>query len=629
MIKLSKDEEETLYKLVENLTSSCQSGSYRKEVIARSVEKRMKELSVPTFHEYLQKVEQSSDEFSQFMSNITIHTTSWFREIPHYDFLKNLAEKRFKSGQTFKLWSAACSTGEEVYSAALVLESVHPPMVSQKMYEVFGSDIDPMSVQTAEKAVYSTSSQASIPKQLEPFLLLGRNKAEGFFTLRKDIRSQCHFSVQNLVAELSTSLNQKFDAILLRNTLIYFDSQTQQKIIQQMLSRLNKDGVLILGHCDTQVRLSNSRSLGNSCYQKVSDPQSTKNLIAPTFKPTTSTDRPKLLIVDDSPTIRQSLKKRLNPYFDIDESASAENANMSIERNHYDLITLDLNLPGENGASWLKRNRQLGLKTPVIIVSESSSVEAEKIFGALENGAQDYVVKSSLQGNPQAFIEIALSLTRKKSTSHTIQGHVSPFKLKQFRPEVILIGASTGGPEALTKLLKNFPKSSPPIVVVQHISPEFSKALGARMAGSSGLKHFDGKELQSLEKDCLYMASGDYHLHLTRKGHQLCLQSSQAEKEQGHRPSIDTLFTSAANANVEAVSILLTGMGCDGAAGTQQLFKTGCSFTMAQDEGSCVVYGMPKKAIELHAVHFVGNIPSLRKELEIILNCSPGESRAA
>jgi two-component system chemotaxis response regulator CheB len=618
-MKLSASEEEVLYKLVESLTGSIQSGASRKDVIARSIEKRMLEVRSPSLSQYLQRVEQSSDEFAKFVSNITIHTTSWFREMPHYEFLKTLAEKRFKSGKTLKIWSAACSTGEEAYSAALVLESVHPKDSFHKMYEIFGSDIDPICVKTAEKAIFQDSFKESIPKEFGPYLMMGKNKAKGFFTLPKAVRNQCHFSVQNLKEEPSAALNQKFEVIFLRNTLIYFEPIVQQKIIRQMLSRLSEEGVLILGHCDPQVSVSGTRSLGNSTYQ----------LIAKKALPSRSMSRPKVLIIDDSETIRQALRKRLSPYFDIDESESAEGANLAIEHRRYDLVTLDLNLPGENGASWLKRNRQSGFTTPVIIISESSPAEAEKVFGALENGAQDYVVKSSLHGNPQAFIDTAISLTHKKNVSSLKKGYVQAKKQKNFQPEVVLLGSSTGGPDALSKLLANFPRPCPPIVLVQHISPDFAPALGSRLANISGLKRLDGKTSEPLENNCLYVASGDYHLQLVRRGSQLCIDSAVADKQHGHRPSVDVLFSSAAEAKAKSVTLLLTGMGSDGALGTQKIFESGCSITMVQDEESCVVFGMPKKALELDAVNFVGNIQALRKELAEILNPAKEKSNAA
>jgi two-component system chemotaxis response regulator CheB len=190
------------------------------------------------------------------------------------------------------------------------------------------------------------------------------------------------------------------------------------------------------------------------------------------------------------------------------------------------------------------------------------------------------------------------------------------FSFEKFSPEVIVIGASTGGPDALCKLLGNFPQLCPPVVVVQHISYEFAEAFAERLSHVSGLPLGQIGTDHKLERGHLYLAKGDYHLEFfesTKSG--LCLRENNDGLVNGHRPSVDTLFTSLAKAHVQAMSVLLTGMGQDGANGMLELSMRGQTYNLAQDEESSVVFGMPKKAIDNGSVSFVGNIFELRNEI--------------
>jgi two-component system chemotaxis response regulator CheB len=185
-----------------------------------------------------------------------------------------------------------------------------------------------------------------------------------------------------------------------------------------------------------------------------------------------------------------------------------------------------------------------------------------------------------------------------------------------FDPQAILIGASTGGPEALLGLLRDFPAGAPPVIVVQHIGTEFALPFAKRLAERSGLVLGDTAFQGPLKRGHLYMADGDYHLRLIARGDELLLQRDFGEKVQGHRPSVDVLFQSASHLSTDLVAMLLTGMGRDGAQGLRSLYDSGRVYTMAQDEPSSVVFGMPKIAIELGAACVVGDLSGLRRDLE-------------
>ena len=179
---------------------------------------------------------------------------------------------------------------------------------------------------------------------------------------------------------------------------------------------------------------------------------------------------------------------------------------------------------------------------------------------------------------------------------------------------MILVGASTGGTQALTDLFNNFPLKTPPILVVQHISPSFSTTFAKHLAERSGLKLGNPLEGTVLEDGSIYLSDGDFHIGVvkSKNGYKLTTSNVQISK---HRPSVDFLFKSAVKFADKTLAILLTGMGSDGAQGMLSLKDNG-AFTIAQDKKSSVVFGMPKEAIQLGGVGFMGNIQEIRVECE-------------
>ncbi|HEY8271130.1 MAG TPA: CheR family methyltransferase, partial [Pseudobdellovibrionaceae bacterium] len=154
---LTKQEEETIYLIAEKITGTSQQGVFRKDILVRNVERRMVEVNTRSLADYLQLVNSDPLQYQNLVSDLTIHTTSWFREKPHYDLLKQQAADLFKTAKRpFKVWSSACSTGEEVYSAALVLEGLREHLQGFE-YEIHGSDIDIVSVDKAQRALYEAA----------------------------------------------------------------------------------------------------------------------------------------------------------------------------------------------------------------------------------------------------------------------------------------------------------------------------------------------------------------------------------------------------------------------------------------------------------------------------------------
>jgi two-component system chemotaxis response regulator CheB len=580
------------------------------DFLVRNVDKRIREQGLASLQEYLQLVSSEESEYEMLVSALTIHTTSWFREEPHFRLLFDLATKFHETSpnNVFRIWSAACSTGEEPYSIAICLMQFKEknPIFQ---FEVWASDIDPNCVRTARNGVYSKKSVDALSGENQKYFLFGSQETEGLVAVAPELRGHVKYFEHDILKEERSVGPDFFDAIFCRNVLIYFDLNTQEKILKRLSVHLRPRGTLVLGHSDTLPQLQGYRRLDGSSLVRIADSKA--------IGPGSSTRRSRILVIDDSQTLRKVLKSVFSEKFDVIEAQSAEEADQRTKNEVFDLITLDLNLPGEHGVSWLHRFRKHDTKTPIVIVSESSSQDAEKVFGALEGGAQDYIVKSLLMKDPQIVRDLANSLTQNKSDSRNgVQ--LATFKSrKKFKPEVILIGASTGGPEALVQLLSSFPSHAPPIVIVQHIGPEFALPFAKRLAEKSGLMLGDPRAGGILESGHLYMALGDYHLSLRSKGSSsLLIETQSQDKVHGHRPSVDVLFNSSARLGVDSVALLLTGMGKDGALGLKALFDEGNSYTLAQDETSSVVFGMPKAAIETGAVCAVGDIPFLRAKLE-------------
>ena len=614
----NQDESNLIYKLASELTGTCQNEKNRHSVLVSSVWRRMQELKINQLKEYLSYVNLNEKEYPNLVSALTIHTTSWFRELPHFEKLKEQIKDFHKMNlnRPFKVLSGACSTGQEVYSIGLVLDDFRSKNPGFE-YALVGRDIDPVSVKKGNSGIYPESECSQIPKDYEKYILRGSGKSKGFFTFKKEIRTRCKWLVGSL-KDIESLYPESFDLIFCRNVLIYFDQQSIDKIISSLGKLLSDVGVLCLGHSEA-VDPSKHKLIGrgNSTYVKAgsklassSENSSENKSGAPTTKA-----RKDLLVVDDSTTMRKLLSSILSSDdIIVHDVGSAKEATEFLKTKNVDLITLDLHMPGEDGQTWLKAQRNNGMRVPVVIVSGASPQEALEVLGALENGAQDYIDKQILKTNKDDVVNriIALSNSRKnRSSKLNVKEDIS--KLKVVPPDLILLGASTGGTDVLAKFLTKMPSNCPPVIITQHITKAFAKPFAERLANISGLELGANNHDLVLENNKLYMAHEDYHIGVSQKVQKLHLVISHADPVQKHRPSVDFLFKSGGllnNTNIFAA--LFTGMGADGAKGLLDLKAKG-AFTCAQDEDSCVVYGMPKEAIKLDAAKFIGDPAEIQK----------------
>ncbi|MGZ3771204.1 MAG: chemotaxis protein CheB [Bdellovibrio sp.] len=624
MVKLTKYEQTILYQLIEKVTGGHQQGLSQKNLFVSNIENLMLEAGM-NFHEYLELINHDAAHYAKFVSSITIHTTSWFREPEHFNMLESKLRDRLEKGQNeFKVWSAAASSGQEVYSLGLVFQSLKSEFPDMR-YHIYGTDIDKLCIEKANRAVYPVSELKQIPEKYKSWILQGQNKAQNLFAIDPEIREACTFKVENLDAEKFDDSISDVDFVFCRNVLIYFHSTKVRGILEKILTRLKTDGVLTLSHSEALIeKFYGLKPLGRAVYKKTDVKE---------LELASSTDRKKtVLVVDDNRDMRFLLKSILvDGGFDVLEAGSSDEATQVVKHNRVDLISLDIHMPGKDGISWLRDFRANGYMTPVMIVSGANPSEAKIVYGAFEKGAQEFFEKEYLPKNLKRFVQTAKALSEQKADDEAI--HLPAPGLDQlmenFSPELIVIGASTGGPDAIWRIIADIPKPCPPIVVVQHTSPFYASHFAETLNRRSGLTVSGMNDDEELKNDHIYLSHGDYHIALKQVGDKMVLVHNIGEREHGHRPSVDVLFRSVAELKEKTLTILLTGMGEDGAQGMAKIFARGNCFNIAQSKDSCVVYGMPKEAVKLKCVHWVADVDFIRKQLEKCIQNSLRGSSAA
>lgn len=334
----------------------------------------------------------------------------------------------------------------------------------------------------------------------------------------------------------------------------------------------------------------------------------------------------KVLVVDDSALIRRIIKDALSQNPEIEVVGTAENGLEAIEKLkelNPDVITLDVEMPIMNGLETLKRI--MAIKAiPVIMVSAVTTKEASVTVEALMSGAADFVTKpKNLFLDYNSFIrelqEKVINVARSKGRYTDIKSDLSksPKTPGESPKKLVIIGSSTGGPQALYEVvsrLNSFQDTS--VVIVQHMPSGFTKSLAERLNGVSKFIVKEAEDREPLLGGMAYVAPGGYHLIID--GRKLSL--SKDPPILGVRPSIDvTMISGAKSFRDKTVGVILTGMGSDGARGMEEIKKNGGK-TIAQDEKSCVVFGMPKAAIERGVVDKVVDLGSIPLEIEEVLS---------
>ena len=318
------------------------------------------------------------------------------------------------------------------------------------------------------------------------------------------------------------------------------------------------------------------------------------------------------LVVDDSPTMQRFISAVLSADKEIEIVGCAANANearASIKALDPDVITLDIEMPGMSGLDFLKKIMALR-PMPVVVVSSHAKAGATAAVEALSTGAFCCLPKPKLD-DEAALTEMREMTKQAARCSELIKSRArrspaAPQATPQTQseanmPDLIVVGSSTGGVDALTELFSGFPANCPPTVVTQHMPAEFTKSLAASLDKKCEPNVVEAVNDTVLKSGTIYIAPGAIG-HCTINGFaDLVVKVRPGEPISGHMPSVDALFRSVASIeNRKIAAALLTGMGSDGAAGLLELKQNG-AHTIAQDEATSLVYGMPRAAVELGA----------------------------
>lgn len=367
----------------------------------------------------------------------------------------------------------------------------------------------------------------------------------------------------------------------------------------------------------------------------------------------------KLLVVDDSAFMRKLISDFFSDHMHIEVIGAARNgkdAIKKIEQLKPDVVTMDVEMPEMNGMEALKEIMQK-YPLPVIMLSSTTKRGAENTLMAMEYGAVDFVAKPSgsisldlhkikdeLVRKVEEASKVTVSKLRKpyeKSTvvSRTIRQplHNEASKLKSMtKPtikidvptqktewsktskKIILIGTSTGGPRALQEVITKIPANvDAPILIVQHMPAGFTKSLAARLDQLSEIHVKEAEQGDLLQKGTAYIAPGGYHLKLRKVGSAFAVVlDNQEPPRAGHRPSVDVLFEDVSQySEFDKIAVIMTGMGYDGSKGLVSLKKTGNVTAIAESAETCIVYGMPKAAVETQLVDEVADVDDIARTI--------------
>jgi two-component system chemotaxis response regulator CheB len=336
-----------------------------------------------------------------------------------------------------------------------------------------------------------------------------------------------------------------------------------------------------------------------------------------------------VIALDDSALMRRLLREIIDAQPDmrlVATAADAYAARDAIKHFNPHVLTLDIELPKMSGLDFLDKLMRLR-PMPVLMISSLTARGSEATLRALELGAVDFVAKPLLgiESGVQALADEIVDKIRIVAAAHVRRLHLraapAAFQADVALPrrrqnlmsteKVVVIGASTGGTEALATILEALPADGPAVLIAQHMPPVFTRTFAERLDRTCRMVVREAVDGERVLPGHAYIAPGDAHLLLARRGSNYVTALSDAPPVNRHRPSVDVLFRSAANvAGGNAIGVILTGMGSDGAIGLAEMRSAG-AYTIAQDEATCVVFGMPKSAISAGGVTQIAPITSI------------------
>ncbi|WP_159875321.1 MULTISPECIES: chemotaxis response regulator protein-glutamate methylesterase [Aquitalea] len=356
---------------------------------------------------------------------------------------------------------------------------------------------------------------------------------------------------------------------------------------------------------------------------------------------TSSSRKIRIVVVDDSALIRSLLTSIINEAADMEVVATASDPIVARERireTNPDMITLDVEMPRMDGLEFLRRLMRLR-PTPVLMISSLTQSGSETTLSALELGAVDFLPKPTLDvsNTMQSYADdirdkirmVAAARLRRPAlfaAPRLESPRLAPSLLRQ--NAIIAVGASTGGTDAIKEFLGKLPANGPPVMIVQHMPEGFTLSFAKRLDKLCAMHVKEAEDGEPLLRGTAYIAPGHSHMRLGKgtQGFVICLD--QGPPVNRHRPSVDVMFASVASlAAAQTVAVILTGMGKDGAQGMLQL-RQGGAITFAQDEASCVVYGMPREAVAHGGVMYVHPLSQLADKVMDCLRLPHGKEGA-
>ncbi len=371
----------------------------------------------------------------------------------------------------------------------------------------------------------------------------------------------------------------------------------------------------------------------------------------------------RVLVVDDSAMFGRVIKLALEGIVGVEVAGICRSGDAALQRlraEPCDLVTMDIEMPGKNGLDVLAAMRREGIKAAVVMVSSASDGARELTMRALQNGALDFISKPQGEsGDPLELLRerlapLVAAVAHRKEVQAILRSAPSksaPIGLptptatipveeygkrtpgprpsavqppaaqpsprpRLLKPTMVLIGVSTGGPEALARIVPKLPAKLPPILIVQHMPPLFTRTLAEKLDSDSEVHVKEAEDGEIALAGSVYLAPGGRHLKVTAgRRREIVLRVTSDPPENNCRPAVDVLFRSAAAAFPGlSIAVILTGMGRDGTLGLRDLHASGV-FSIAQDELTCTVFGMPKEAIQAGLVDVVAPLPSIASEI--------------
>ncbi|WP_372654175.1 CheR family methyltransferase [Halobacteriovorax sp.] len=460
--KLVEDSYDLLVEKVSSIVARISGnvlGEKQALMVQTRIKKRMSELGLTKADQYIRYIDSNREkESGVLVSLLTTHHTFFFREFTHFEHLKahlpELVKKiRARGESTIKIWSAACSRGQEVYSLSMFLDFYLPKIDSTMKYKIMGSDIDPESVRIAANGVYHRREIKSAPMNyLANHWARGTGDISDYVKAKKSISEHCEFKVYNLLTFHKEMRNEKFDIIFCRNVFIYFKTEQIHEITKNFLNHLHSDGYLYSGISESLSALKlDIKNCGPSVYcHKVLEEVAPEVLIsekrtspaASIIETVTSVpERLRVFCIDDSSSILTLLKKVFAEGDQYEVVGTASNGieardKLSELKGKVDVVTLDIHMPEMDGVTYLETYYESS-HPPVVVISSASRDDSDAAMRCLRAGASDFIEKPALNNLLERGEEIRTKLRVSYIDKSLTKQHVSSVD-KEFEKEILI-----------------------------------------------------------------------------------------------------------------------------------------------------------------------------------------------